>query len=372
MLAQLVDAISLPPHLIERADQSWSSAASWLDREGGPLAHLDPHVAPQGSFLYGTAIRPIGDADAFDADGVVLLRSLDRSSVSQEQVKRAVHKDLEAYRLGQSMKYPVEDNRRCSTLIYASDPRFSIDYLPALRRGPHPDFLTHTDKKCPFFQIPGQWPRVTGPDALARWLKSRIRTIDVDRGVAMMRRRGKAMATRDDLPVRWVRSPLTDAVKLLKRHAAALHQGDADRPISAITLVLAGHAYAQQDTISGTLAGILPTMRNFIEWDQGVGIVQNPGCSGENFADKWPEKPRKQKLYLDWLERAERDFMEFLRSGDPRKIPEGLAKGMTTTSINRALGISQPAYMRSPAAMVAAEAGKVTAEGRDTKPWFPN
>ncbi|MGB3464602.1 MAG: hypothetical protein WBA74_05005, partial [Cyclobacteriaceae bacterium] len=287
-------------------------------------------------------------------------------------LKRAVHQDLEAYRRGNAMLHPVDDNRRCSTLIYQSSPRFSIDYLPALHKGPHPHWLTHTDRKCRWFRTVGQWPSITGPQAMATWLKGRMRTADVERAFEARRRRGlEPMATRDDLPVRWVQSPLTDAVKLLKRHAAALHQGDEDRPISAITLVLAGWAYGGQDTIAGTLLGILPAMKRFIEWHGDVGLVRNPGCPEENFADKWPEKPRKQRIYLDWLARAERDFMSFLQQDDPKRIPAGLEEGLTRTSIDRALGLSQPTYLRSTAAMIAAEAEKVSAEGRDTKPWFP-
>lgn len=371
-LAKLVDAISLPTHLIERADQSWKSAAEWIDRVDGPLAQFDPHVTPQGSFLFGTAIRPVGDEEAFDADGVVLLRALETHAVSQEWVKREVHLELERYRRARSMLHPVEDNRRCSTLIYQAKPRFRIDYLPALRRGPHPSFLTHTDRKCPWFEVKGKWPSITAPMATANWLKGRMRTIDIERGVATMRRRGQPMATRDNLPVRWVRSPLTDAIKLLKRHAAALYEGDPDRPIPAITLVLAGRAYSGQDTISGSLMTILPIMRNFIEWNGEVGIVRNPGCPDENFADKWLEKPRKQKLYLEWLARAERDFLAFMFQDDPTNIPAGLEEGLTRISVDRALGLSQPSYLRSMSAMLAAEVQKVSAEGRDTKPWLPD
>lgn len=372
ILSKLADAISLPSHLIERADQSWKSVAEWLDREHGPLAQFEPHVMPQGSFLYGTAIRPVGDAESFDADGVVLLRALPRGSVSQYWVKNEVHQDLERYRNGHSMRERVEDGRRCSTLVYQAQPRFSIDYLPALKRGPHPDFLTHTDRKCSSFHLTGHWPSITGPNAMAKWLKNRMRSSDIDRGLEAMRRRGRPMATRDDLPVRWVRSPLTDAVKLLKRHAAALYQGDADRPVSAITLALAGRAYNGQDSIAGTLAAILPAMKSFIEWDGAFGVVRNPGCPEENFADKWPEKPRKQQIYLEWLARAERDFTAFFLQDDPSSIPTGLEEGLTRTTIDRALGLSQPSYLRSTAAIVAAEAEKVSAENRETKPWLPD
>ncbi|TFL16003.1 hypothetical protein DR046_22275 [Jannaschia formosa] len=74
------------------------------------------------------------------------------------------------HQLGDPAHHPVEDNRRCSTLIYQSSLRFSIDYLPALRKGPHSQWLTHTDRNCPLFEVEGQWPSITAPEAMAAWL----------------------------------------------------------------------------------------------------------------------------------------------------------------------------------------------------------
>lgn len=67
----------------ERARERGASLARWLNREASAIKHLDPTISYQGSFRLGTAIRPVGDKDAYDVDMIIKLRRFVAGTYSQ-------------------------------------------------------------------------------------------------------------------------------------------------------------------------------------------------------------------------------------------------------------------------------------------------
>ena len=109
VLEALAAAIDLPDHIVEKMQSRYQAMGRHLDRDGSTLADFGPEISPQGSFLLGTSIRPIGDAEDCDVDLVCLLRNLGKSQMSQARLKVAVGVEIRVYaRVNGMINVPVD------------------------------------------------------------------------------------------------------------------------------------------------------------------------------------------------------------------------------------------------------------------------
>lgn len=391
VLRALVDEISIPPHMDEKARGRYRSIGDWLNRDASTLKFLDPCISAQGSFMLGTVIRPVGDRDAYDVDLVCRLANATMAMFTQAGLKAAVGVEIRSYVQAHNMASAPRDGRRCWTLDYADEANFHLDILPCLNA--EHQFRARlsaagivesigvsartavgiTDKTSPGYNVPGGSWNISNPTGYGQWFRLRqILVLEPWRRAQMAR--GRVFASVEDVPNHEVRTPLQDTIKLLKRHRDGMFDGDEDRPISIIISTLAARAYNGEATIAETLAAVLPAMAGLIETRGGQPWVSNPSYPLENFADKWPAAPRKQELFMRWLAQANRDFGEYLRGSRFNDIPAGLTKRLTERTVGKVvprLALTTPALALVPAAAVQAETSKVIAEGRATKPWTP-
>lgn len=402
LLQALADEVSIRPGMAQEARDRFLSIAKWLKRDGSILASADPHLHPQGSFLLGTVIRPLGDCDEVDVDMVCTLRAMLITAKTQADVKADVGLEARSYAEAHGMQDPKE-GRRCWRLDYAKGARFHCDILAsvpaaatrgALSLGPgllssvsdlsSSTLIGITDREHPDYnRFSSSWT-IADPKGYELWFKERQRQLLEDRLRARPMQDG-IRATVEELPLQDVRTPLQDAIKLLKRHRDQMFEGDAHKPISIIIIAtLAAHAYGGQATIGETLSAVLPRMASFIEDRDGIAWVQNPACPAENFADEWAAAPRKGENFQTWLLQVQRDFAEYLRFSSADAIPVELRERMTETTVAKVLprlALATPALAIAVAAAAEGEAGlrsvldgevrHVTSEGQATKPWLP-
>lgn len=109
-------------------------------------------------------------------------------------------------------------------------------------------------------------------------------------------------------------------MQLLKRHRDIHYAGDDDKPISIIITTLAARAYDGEKDLTSAFRNVVAKMRNYIETrmvdGKEIKWVPNPVNSQENFADKWPESPRKQRLFYEWLDKLEANIHNIVSSND--------------------------------------------------------
>ena len=60
-LSNIIELLDIPPSYYKRAEQRYRSLADWLSREASSVKNFQPRIYPQGSFRYGTVIRPLLD-----------------------------------------------------------------------------------------------------------------------------------------------------------------------------------------------------------------------------------------------------------------------------------------------------------------------
>jgi len=389
-LNEVADAIGISADMAERAVSRYKSIGEWLDRKASKIAQYDPHVYTQGSFLLGTVIRPIGDADEFDIDLVCKLNG-NNYDFSMAELKQAVGSELHEYANAHSMKNEPEDKRRCWTMEYADQAKFHLDVLPALpnqtgykllleQRGHSAlagsDTLTETaigitDKELPQYRgKPADWP-TSNPKGYAAWFHERqAAAVTKSREMVFEEGKRRIYASVDDVPQYRVKTPLQKCIQLLKRHRDSGYGGDEDKPISIIITTLSAHAYRDEGTLSATLRTVLTTMEHFIEERGGTSWVANPVNPEENFADKWAEVPRRKQVFNEWLDRARRDFGAYL-NGPFDSPPDGFTRSMSESTVKRvlkSLALATPA-IATIAEQASAEAAHNESAGEASKPW---
>lgn len=355
ILEAIAAALDIPPGKFEEARQRYEALGGWLDRPESTLADLDPAISPHGSFLLGTVTRPLTDADEYDVDLVCRVNG-SKAALTQKQLKDAVGHEVALYARARNMTHP-EERRRCWTLNYAEGAQFHMDVLPALPDAQRyqaqlrakgfgilaadGDLSGHAiaitdNQRSDYAVISDDWLQ-SNPYGYAAWFRSRMR-VRLTEAKRSFAERERISASVDEIPDYKVRTPLQQAIQLLKRHRDCMFAEDGEhKPISIIITTLAAHAYNEEASLSAALQSILMNMDRYIEERDGIAWVSNPVNPAENFADKWPEEPCKRDNFFRWLAQARQDFAQYLRASPYDTIPDELERRLGPALVKRAL-----------------------------------
>ncbi len=374
----LVESLDIPPSLYERAAARHRSLGEWLCRDGSRLREFSPHVSPQGSFRFGTVVRPVLVDAVYDLDNVTTL-TLSKAAITQKQLKGLYGLEIQDYATAHGMLARPEEKNRCWRLPYADEVNFHLDSLPSLveeesfvrtlrlRNVPEEwakRAIAITDKRHPAYaQLTMVWP-TSNPRGFARWLEFRMGTFaDVRRRELVLRRLYAAV---EDVPTYELKTPLQRAIQLLKRHRDVMFVDNPEvAPISMILTNLAGHAYAGEADVYDAVRGILARMLNYVRAERPR--VPNPTHPDEDYADKWSKDPRLELSFLQWHSQAVRDFETLPALTDPAVL-----KAATKCSLQvdlrdehlRTLGLAAAA----PAIIVTPSAPRVQISS-PSRPW---
>lgn len=315
----LVETLDIPPSLYERAVTRHHSLGDWLCRDGSRVKQFNPHVSSQGSFRYGTVVRPLVEDAEYDLDNVSTF-DISKATITQKELKDLYGLEMRDYAQAHGMLAPPEEKNRCWRLRYADQEKFHLDSLPSLaeeerviislRARNVPEVLAKraiaiTDKRHPAFaKISIAWP-TSNPRGFARWLEAKMGPLAEARRLDLVRRR--FYATVDDVPTYELKTPLQRAIQLLKRHRDVMFAEHPDvAPISMILTNLSGHAYDGEADVYLAVRGILARMLDFVRAEPPY--VPNPTHPAEDYADKWSKDPRLELNFRNWHAQASRDF----------------------------------------------------------------
>lgn len=260
----------------------------WLSTRG------ENRIFTQGSFRLGTVTRRVnGDVDV-DID-CVALRDIERSSITQEELKQEVGRAVREYARRPSSGRPtVTESDRCWTLSW---PGMHMDVLPAIPASDHSEGLLIPDKTV------RAWQR-SNPDGYAAWFSSRMAVEFRDQEVRL----AKELEV-EDVPEWQVKTSLQRSIQALKRHRDLYFRERPDhRPSSIVITTLAAMSYAGAGDLLDVLRDITKQMALHISYEDGRWHLPNPIEPDENFTDYWAVDPELPKNFFEWLERAQRDF----------------------------------------------------------------
>lgn len=382
-LDALADELEISDARYRDAEKSYTSLGEWLNRPESSLRQYEPAVYVQGSFRLGTVIKPFTDEEEYDVDSVCELKLLEKTQLSQKELKRLVGIEVEAYRRAQAMVKPLREGRRCWVLDYADGAQFHMDIVPALPNGASQRVLLEayghdvryaetaiviTDNEHPHYNIVSDdWPR-SNPKGYAEWFRSRMAVIFERRRRALAEGMRASVET---IPDYRVRTPLQSAIMILKRHRDIMFEGQKEiRPISVILTTLAAHGYEGEETIADALFAILTKMDQFILRDHyDNAVIPNPTDPAENFADKWIDHPEREEAFYAWLGQAREDFQQAAEFADRLRIQHLLENRLGTALAKRAADRAAPkgGVLLRPAAAAAAAAPGAPAFGNQPR-----
>ena len=340
LLESTAEALDISDLHYEQAVQCYKSIGEWLERDGSKIAHYSPEIYPQGSFLLGTVTRPIFDTDEYDLDLVSEL-NLQKDKISQKDLKNLVGYEIESYACASNKNSPPEEGRRCWTLTYTDGPQFHLDILPAIpdthsSTSIWSDFaIAITDNTLPNYSyISSDWP-CSNPKGYAAWFRSRMEIEFNTRRKYL----AKSMQARvEDVPEYKVKTPLQQAIQILKRHRDIMFaKNPDDKPISIIITTLSGHAYNNQSDLLDALQNLVKGMPCYIQSINGVPWIPNPVNPLENFADKWQEHPQREQNFRRWLRQVQQDLAEALELDDIPGVAELLKPRLGQQIVNEAM-----------------------------------
>lgn len=343
MLEDLAESLEISDHRYEQAEKRYKSLGDWLNRPESTIRQYDPQIHVQGSFGLGTVTPPLTDSDEYDVDAVCEFRRLTKREKSQAELKALLEVEMRSYASRHNMNKPLEEHRRCWRQPYADEAQFHIDVTPAVLSGAELiamlkargldttlayTSVSITDNRHPrYYVISTDWQR-SNPRGYLKWFLNRMAAV-YDKRKALLLQKGVRAGT-EPIPDYRIRTPLQQAIMILKRHRDIMFASSSDdKPISIILTTLAAHSYEGEEKISDALFAILSKMDRFIDRGaDGSYIICNPSDPLENFADKWKEHPERAQAFAAWLERARSDFATIAALSNKQLIADYLAKGV--------------------------------------------
>ena len=360
IVEELAASLDIPDSAYEKAEARYNDLGEYFSGPDAHCSQFSPHIYPQGSFRLGTVVRPLNGQCEYDLDlGCRLRRGITKSSHTQRQLKRLVGTDLESYRRARQIEQELEEKNRCWRLSYKDDLKFHLDSVPsipeeettksvielAMRNAGSAESLARditkfagsiTDRRSPFYAVISNKWRTSNSEGYALWFEYRMK---LARELMEMRALSAKAAQIDELPARKWKSPLQQAVQILKRHRDVMFQDDPEgAPISIIMTTLSAAAYQGEQDVASALQRILADMCGCVRTT--VPRVPNPVNPAEDFADKWSD-PALRHLQLEqnfwlWLEQAQEDFQIVASARDITYLEEQVtAKFATTLNTDR-------------------------------------
>ncbi|TXE14118.1 nucleotidyltransferase [Algoriphagus aquimarinus] len=331
LLEALGQELDISKEQYDAVVKSYQAVGNQLSKEGSLLSPYKPEILPQGSFLFGTMIKPVNEKDDLDIDLVCKLTGK-QPSWTQYNLKQKVGDQLKENTVYRKML--KEEGRRCWTLVYSDSANYHMDILPSIVDSGYQmilenaflnskttdlnelairitdrfrdDYYSETDHKI--------WLKCN-PFGYAKWFTNEA-SIDLSKRITLSESIKPVPQYQKD------KLPLQRVVQILKRHRDLFFNGDEDKPISIIITTLAARAYQKETSIIDALLNVIDRMHLFIKekfnpkTGRMIKWIGNPVNEEENFADKWEEAPQKEKNFELWLQAVKTDVRQALDQKD--------------------------------------------------------
>lgn len=206
---------------------------------------------PQGSYAHKTIIKPVQENDEFDADILLYVEEF-----KDWDAEDYVQKLYEAFRVSSTYNEKVSRKTRCVTVDYAND--FHIDVVPYIERH-GVRYVTNRHENS--FEL-------TDPERFTEWLDERNR-ITKHHFVKVIRL------------IKYIRDyKQTFSVKSIILNTLLGGQ------INEAALLEDPNCYNDVPT---TLYTVMKKLKAYVETNQIMPTIEDPGGTGENFGDRWDQ-----------------------------------------------------------------------------------
>ena len=341
VLDYLVEQLDIPRSYYEKAAARHRSLGEWLLRDASSVKDFDPDIRPQGSFRFGTVIRPLDENEEYDLDSVCVLKRLSKTDLTQQRLKEMYGFEIQEYARAHNMLKPVEECKRCWRLRYSDEVSFHLDTLPCVpeeqeliamivQHGTDPELARRcvaiTDTRDENYQKISQlWPS-SNPRGFARWFELRCELGRSSNSQYSVR------ATIEDVPPYEWKTTLQRSIQILKRHRDVMFKNNGElAPISMIITNLAARSYTGETDLLQAITTIVNGMESHVR--SVAPFVPNPANPAEDYADKWRSKPELRDSFFSWLYAVKNDL---------RRLPIWLADNSIKSKVQNIFEVTIP------------------------------
>lgn len=297
ILEKILREIELTDSEYEAAERSYNAIGEYI---GGNISY-DVRVIPQGSFRLGTVTKPINEEDDYDVDLVAIVNNKFMSAKDLKNIIGDVLKSSKRY------SEKLEEGKRCWTIKYADSAKYHADVLPAMERETYSAtkelIMTHKEDEYSEYEF-----RSTNPEAFSDWFFSRI---EKEKKILKEEFSIKNKVDIETIPDYKIKTTLQSAIKILKRYRDIKFKEDLEnKPISVILTTLMGKIYTGNETIYELIEKFSNEYQQYIEKDEnGNYKISNPVNEDENFADKWPKHPERERAFFRFMDELKKDIV---------------------------------------------------------------
>ncbi len=354
-ILNLISELDISPTMYQEAVRRYRAVANFLSDCG-----IDADIYPQGSFAFGTVIRPSSKDPnaAYDLDFVCQLPET-RNTIAPSDLRKKIQDALESSgRYGGKLSvYP-----ECFTIEYAdrNGIAFQIDIVPAADESAEvKEQLISKSNRCDLIATSIAIPKHNGernyrwitnnPKGFKCWFdeinKPYLQHNRDERRAEYFSKHRMVFDSVEDIPDALERSALQRVIQILKYHRDNyyLHVTDGDdiKPISAIINTLAARIasayipeastfellqhvvtelsfYANHQRMDAKSFSIRYDNRSVITHEDGIWRIENPANPGDNLADKWNADSRIPRRFFAWVNTCRIDLVDSLLLPDDK------------------------------------------------------
>lgn len=341
---------------------------------------IEADMYPQGSFAFGTVVRPNAKdpAASYDLDFICQV-SGNRNDHTPSELRNKIEEALTSSKVYGGK---LEVYKECFTIEYAdiNGVGFTIDIVPAtdeasenknclIPKSPVPQ-LIETAIAVPKHNGGRNYTWLTNnPKGFKAWFdkinEPFLSFSRTDYRQNLFEKNKTFFASVDEIPPELDRSALQRVIQILKYHRDVYYthlvDGDNIKPISAILNVVVAQIsskYTPECSVFGLLEFVLNELSiysqqqrlTFKEFTQkhgdrtvfsrqdGKWYISNPANPEDNLADKWNFDSRIPECFFRWVSVAKTDLIEGLKLDDDQQFRAVLESGFGEAAVSSVLG----------------------------------
>ena len=374
-ILSIIASLDISPTMFRNADEKYKAITKFLADCG-----IEADMYPQGSFAFGTVVRPNAKdpAASYDLDFICQVKG-NRNDHTPSELRNRIEEALTSSKVYGGK---LEVYKECFTIEYAdiNGVGFTIDIVPATdEASENKSRLTQKSLVPQLIGTAIAVPKHNGernyswltnnPKGFKAWFdqinepflsfsRTAYRQNLFEQNTALF-------ASVEEIPHELERSALQRVIQILKHHGdvyyAHFEDGDDIKPISAILNAVVAQIsskYTPECSVFELLEFVLNEFSiyslqqklTFKEFAQKYGertvfsrqdgkwYISNPANPEDNLADKWNSNSKIPECFFRWVSAAKTDLIDGLQLDDDRQFRALLESGFGETTVSNVLG----------------------------------
>ena len=360
-ILSIIASLDISPSMFKNANEKYKAITKFLEECG-----IEADMYPQGSFAFGTVVRPSAKdpAASYDLDFICQVRG-NRNDHTPSELRDKIEEALTSSKVYGGK---LEVYKECFTIEYADIN--GIKFTSRLTQKSLVPQLIETAIAVPKYNGERNYSWLTNnPKGFKAWFdqinEPFLRFSKAAYRQSLFEQNTALFASVEEIPHELERSALQRVIQILKHHRDVYYtqfaDGDDIKPISAILNAVVAQIsskYTPECSVFELLEFVLNELSiyslqqklTFKEFAQKYGehtvfsrqngkwYISNPANPEDNLADKWNVNSKIPECFFRWVCVAKTDLIDGLQLDDERQFRAVLESGFGETTVSNVLG----------------------------------